>query len=140
MEKFKTQIYPPELILVPDDGNGQEVPYLDMKIRILNYIISTSLFDKRDNFNFPIVNFPVLSGNIPIKGSYGVFTGELVRYARICTFFKDFKLKTLKLISKLKKQFFTEKLLIRTYKTFCENHILLIQKFGPQIISFWKTW
>ena len=47
MEKFKTQIYHPELSLIPDDGNDQEIPYLDINIIILNYIIPTYLFDKR---------------------------------------------------------------------------------------------
>ena len=59
-----------------------------------------------DAFDFPIVNFPTLSGNIPRKSSYGVFIGELVRYARACTYLEDFRARTLPLVSKLKKQFF----------------------------------
>ena len=39
---------------------------------------------------FPIVNFPILSGNIPALSSYGVFTGEAVRYVTACTHFDDF--------------------------------------------------
>ncbi len=53
-------------------------------------VIYTKIYDKRDIFNFPVVNFPILSGNIPLTSSYGVFIGELVRYARACTYFKDF--------------------------------------------------
>ena len=85
-----TQIYPKELVLVPDDSDGLSTPFLDLQLTITNGIISTSIYDKRDNFDFPIVNFPHLCGNIPNKSSYGVFIGEAVRYARGCTYFADF--------------------------------------------------
>ena len=41
-------------------------------------VIYTKIYDKRDIINFPVVNFPILSGNIPLTSSYGVFIGELV--------------------------------------------------------------
>ena len=33
----------------------------------------TDVFDKRDNFNFHIVNFPFLNSNIPLKPAYGIY-------------------------------------------------------------------
>ena len=83
MKKYMTDIYPKELILVPDDTNGESCPFLDLQVSIKDSIISTSIYDKRDTFDFPIVNFPTLTGNIPHKSSYGVFIGEVVRYARL---------------------------------------------------------
>ena len=103
-------------------------------------MISTSIFDKRDAFDFPIVNFPNLSGNIPLKSSYGVFIGELVRYARACTYFDDFKQRTLLLGKKLLAQGYTTRSLKRTWFKFCESHILLIQKYGPIILDLYKEW
>ena len=35
--------------------------------------LSTRLYDKRDDFDFHIVNVPFLSGNIPSGPSYGVY-------------------------------------------------------------------
>ena len=35
--------------------------------------LCTSLYDKRDDFNFHITNFPFLSSNIPSSPVYGVF-------------------------------------------------------------------
>ena len=67
-----TDIYLKELALVPDDTDGNSCPFLDLQVTITNSIISTSIYDKRDAFQFPIVNFPTLTGNIPQKGSYGV--------------------------------------------------------------------
>ena len=87
MKEVMSDIYPKELVLVPDDSDGQSCSFLDLKVVIKDSIITTSIFDKRDAFDFPIVNFPTLSGNIPRRSSYGVFIGELVRYARACTRF-----------------------------------------------------
>ena len=76
-----TEIYPKELVLVPDDSNGCTAPFLDLQLLITEGVISTSIYDKRDAFDFPIVNFPNLSGNIPNKSAYGTFICELVRHA-----------------------------------------------------------
>ena len=52
------------------------------------YIISTSLFDKRDGFNFHITNFPFLSSSIPSSPAYDVFISQLNRYSRDCSTFE----------------------------------------------------
>ena len=64
MKKYMTDIYPQELVLVPDDTDGKSCPFLDLQVTITDSIISTSIYDKRDAFQFPIVNFPTLTGNI----------------------------------------------------------------------------
>ena len=133
-------IYPKGLILVPDDSDGLSAPFLDLQLAIKDGVISTSIFDKRDAFDFPIVNFPTLTGNIPIKSTYGVFICEIVRYARACTHFEDFKLRTLILVNKLKSQFFLDKLLKKTYLKFCDVHLLLVQKYGPIVLDLHKLW
>jgi len=67
------------------------VNYLDLNLKIVNKKLYYKLYDKRDNFTFPIVNFPNLSGNIPTVHSYSVFMSQLVRYARNCQKLEDFK-------------------------------------------------
>ena len=84
-------VYSKELVLVPDDSDGLSAPFLDFQLVITNGVVSTSIFDKRDAFDFQIVNFPTLAG----KSSYGVFICEAVRYARACTYFTDFKARVL---------------------------------------------
>ena len=133
-------IYPKELILVPDDSDGLAAPFLDLQLVVKNGVVSTSIFDKRDAFDFQIINFPTLTGNIPIKSSYGVFICEAVRYARACTYFEDFKTRILLLINKLKKQHFLDKLLKQTYLKFCYSHILLVQKYGPTVLDLHQFW
>lgn len=140
MHTVKSLIYPKELVLVPDDSDGLHGPFLDFQLEIQNGVISSSIFDKRDAFDFEIVNFPTLSGNIPIKNTYGVFIGEAVRYARACTYYKDFKKRVLSLVQKLKKQFFTQHGLNRAWLTFCDSHLLLIQKYGSTVLNLCNEW
>ena len=47
--------------------------------------VHTSVFEKRDDFGFPIVNFPWFSGDVPRLPSYGVYISQSVRFARCCT-------------------------------------------------------
>ena len=123
-------------MLVPDDSDGKTTHFLDLEIPVEdNNVTSTSIFNKRDHFDFTIVNFPSLCGNIPHQSSYGVFVGELVRYARACTYSKAFIDRTMTLTAKLKKQHFTDKLLKISWDKFCKSHIFLIQKYGPTIID-----
>ena len=46
--------------------------------------LTTRLNNKRDDFNFPIVNFPFLSSNIPYVPVHGVNVSQLIRNARAC--------------------------------------------------------
>ena len=57
--------------------------------------LSTKLYDKRDGFDFYIVNFPFLSSNIPSGPSYSVYISQLIRYARRCSYYDDFSYKML---------------------------------------------
>ena len=45
-----------------------------------------SLYDKHNHYDFDVISFPFLDGNIPKGQSYGVFISQLVRYARINKF------------------------------------------------------
>ena len=78
-------IYPSELQLKKTTECGTQLSYLDILITIENGKYSTAVYDKRDNFNFNIVNFPYLSSNIPSGPAYGVYISQLVRIGRICS-------------------------------------------------------
>ena len=76
---------------------------LDCYLYIDNGKLTTRLYDKRYDFNFPIVNFPFLSSNIPSAPAHGVYVSQLIRYARTCSNYQDFmergKVLTTKLLS-----------------------------------------
>ena len=43
------------------------------------------IFDKRVVFNFSIVNFQYLCGNIPASLNYEVYVSQSIRYSRACS-------------------------------------------------------
>ena len=52
--------------------------------------LNTKVYDKRDDSNFPIVNFPFLNSDIPAAPAYGVYISQLIRYGRACSCYDDF--------------------------------------------------
>ena len=100
-------IYPPELDLKKTTESPTTVCYLyRYTLTIDNGKYVTAVYDKRDSFNFSIINFPYLSSNIPSKPAYGVYISQLVRIGRICDNFEQFNDRHDKLTSKLIKQSF----------------------------------
>ena len=75
------QIYPTELQLNKANSSETEAPFLDLNLSITNGIVSSKIYDKRDDFNFEIVNFPFLDGDVPRSPSYGVYITQLIRFA-----------------------------------------------------------
>ena len=61
-----------------------------MHLSISNDIVSTKIYDKRDDFDFEIVNFPFLDGDVPRFISYGVYISQLIRFARASSYVTDF--------------------------------------------------
>ena len=72
-EHMVHRIYPAQLQLNKANASDTEAAFLDLNLSIHNDIVSTKIYDKRDDFNFDIVNFPFLDGNVPQRPSYGVY-------------------------------------------------------------------
>ena len=77
-----SQIYPSELQLNKAYTSDTEAGFLYLHLSISTDIVSTKIYDKRDDFDFKIVNFPFLDGDVPRSASYGVFFSQLIRFAR----------------------------------------------------------
>ena len=83
-------IYPTKLQLNKANTSDKETSFLDINIKVVERDVHTSVYDKRDDFGFPIVNFPWFSGDVPGLPSYVVFISQLVRFARCCTSVSDY--------------------------------------------------
>ena len=57
-DNMVSQIYPSELQLNKAKTYDNEAAFLDWHVSISNDIVSTKIYDKRDDFDFEIVNFP----------------------------------------------------------------------------------
>ena len=84
------QIYSPELKLNKANTSDNEAPFLDLHLSIFNGFVSPKIYYKRDDFDFDIVNFPFLDGDVPRRPSYGVYISQLIRFARVCSHVEDF--------------------------------------------------
>ena len=98
------QIYPPELQLNKANTPDTEALFLDLHLSISNGFVSSKIYDKCDDFDFDIVNFPCLDGNVPHRPSYGVYTFQLMRFARVCSHVDAFSIRNKCLTAKLLKQ------------------------------------
>ena len=98
-------MYPAELEIKDTTESTTSAFYLDLLLSIgRDGQLHTSIYDKRDDFNFHITNFPFLSSNIPSSPAYGVFISQLIRYSRACSSYECFILRARRLSSKLLKQ------------------------------------
>ena len=97
--------YPSQLTVEKANKSDHRADYLDL-IFIIDSggKLSTRLYDKGDDFNFHIVNFPFLSSNIPSGPSYGVYISQLIRYAQCCSHYDDFRYRHKCLVDQLLSQ------------------------------------
>ena len=78
---YISAIYLSELELKDTSTSSTEVCYLDTNIKTgENTPFRISIYDKREDFAFRIVNFPHMDSNIPDNPAYGVYISQLVRY------------------------------------------------------------
>ena len=103
-DNMVSKIYPSELQLNKANTSDTGAAFLDLHWSISNDIVSTKIYDKRDDFDFEIVYFPFLDGDVPRSTSYGVYISQLIRFARASTFAADFNTRNKLLIQKLLKQ------------------------------------
>ena len=130
-KEYVPKMYPKELILKQTNQNDKEAEYLDLSVKIKDDgNIVTKLYDKRDDFNFDIVNFPHLDSNIALAPAYGVYISQLVRYSRACYNYSDFKERHVILVQKLLNQGYKKTKLKRSYLKFHSKYKHAISKYN----------
>ena len=129
-EQMVYQIYPTELLLNKANSSDTEAPFLDLNLSITNGIVSSKMYDKQDDFNFEIVNFPFLDGDVPRSPSYGVYISQLIRFARVCSNVDDFNNRNLFLTAKLLKQGYRYHKIRKAFSKFYNRHSELIVKYN----------
>ena len=74
-EGMVNQLYPPELQLNKTNISDTEAPFLDLHLSVAKGFVPSKLY-KLDDFDFDIVNFPFLDGDVPRRASYGVYISQ----------------------------------------------------------------
>ena len=103
---------------------------MDLPLSISNGFVSSKIYDKRDEFDFDIVNFPFMDGDVPRSTSYGVYISQLIRFARGSSLVADFNARSKSLTAKLLRQGYRYHKLRKTFSKFYRRHYELVSKFN----------
>ena len=124
-DQMMDRIYPPELQLNRANSSDTEAPFLDLNLCISNGIVSTKIYDKRDDFDFDIVNFPFLDGDslLPRRTSYVVYISQLIRFARASSNLNDFNYRNKTLTAKLFRQGYRSSNFVRRFRNFIADTV-----------------
>ena len=118
------KIYPNEMIIKNTNVSHTKVTYLDLEIMVKDNKYVFRSFDKRKDFNFPIIKYPNLHGNIPINPAYGVFISQLIRFCSINALLKDFKEDVIELAKIMLQQGYKYNMLKIKFRQFARDNIV----------------
>ena len=77
---------------------------MDLHLSIPNGFVSSKIYDQRDDFDFEIVFFSFLNGNVQRRPSDGVYISQLIRFVRVCSHVEYFNARNRCVTAKLLKQ------------------------------------
>ena len=106
---------------------------MDLNLCISNGTVSTKIHDKRDDFDFDIVNFPFLDGDVPQRTSYGVYISQLIRFARASPNLNDFNYRYKALTAKLLRQGYRYFKPRKAFSKFYRRHSALLEKYSVSL-------
>ena len=84
------RICPSGLRLNGANVSDAEASFLDLHLSISDGFVEAGVGDRRDYFDFDVVGFPFLDGDVPRSASCGVCVSRLVRFARVSGRVDDF--------------------------------------------------
>jgi hypothetical protein len=88
---FVDRIYPIEFEIKNTTDTDRSVSYNDLHLEIDSRDrLRRKPYDKRDDFNVPIVNFPFICSNFSTAPAYGVYISQMIRYSGACCSYQDF--------------------------------------------------
>ena len=123
-------IYPLEFEIKDTTDTDKSASYLDLHLEIDS---EGRLRTKRDDLNFPIVNFSFICSNIPATPAYGVYISQLIRYSRTCGSYQNFLDRGFLLTRKLLNQrFLLVKLMSLLQRFYCRHHDL-VDRYGISV-------
>ena len=121
-------IYPTEFQLNRANSSDTETPFLDLNLCISNGTASTKIYDKRDDIDFDIVNFPFLGAMSPGVPHMG-YTYFSIRFARASSNLGDFNCRNKALAVKLLRQGYRYFKLRKSFSKFYRRHSALVEKY-----------
>ena len=99
---------------------------MDLHLSISDGFVKIEIYDKRDDFDFNIVNFPYLDSDVPRSTSYGVYISQLIRFARVSNHVDDFNTRNKVLTAKLLRQGYRYNIIRKAFSKFYQRHFDIV--------------
>ena len=106
---------------------------MDLNLCKSNGTVSTKIYGKRDDFDFDIVNFPFLDGDVPRRTSFGVYISKLIRFARASSNLSDFNCRNKGLTTKFLRQGYRYFKLRKAFSKFYCRNSALVEKYSVSL-------
>ena len=135
-DSMVNRIYPSELQLNKANVSDAEPSFLDLHLSTSDGFVKTKIYNKRDDFDFDIVNFPFLDGDVPRSASYGVYISQLIRFARVSSHVDDFNTRNKFLTAKLLRQGYRYHKLRKAFSKFYRRHFDIVSKCNVGLKTF----
>ena len=128
------RIYRAELQLNKANSSDTRAAFLDLNLIISHGTVSTKIYDKRGDSDFDIVNFPFLAGDVPRRTSNGVYTSQLIRFAKASSSVSDFNCRYKKVLTaKFLRQGYRYHKLRKIFSKFYRRHSGLVEKYNVSL-------
>ena len=121
-----------------------EASFLDLHLSISDGFVKLKFMINEMTFDFDIVNFPFLDGDVPRKASYGVYISKLILFARVSSHVDDFNTRNKVLTAKLLRQGYRYHKLRKAFSKFYRRHFDIVSKYrirgnfrGFKFSRFW---
>ena len=124
------RIYPSELQLNKANVSDTEASFLDLHLSISDGFVKTKIYDKQDDFDFIIVSFTFLDGDVPRSTSYGVYISQRIRFARLSSHVDDFNTCNKVLTAKLRRQGYRYNKIRKTFSKFYRRHFYIVSNYN----------
>ena len=132
-DSMVNRIYPSELQLNKANVSGTEASFLDLYLSISDGFVKTKIYDKRDDFDFDIVNFSFLGGDVPRSTPCGDYISQRIRFARVSSHVDDFNTRNKVLKAKLLKQRYRYHKIRKAFSNFYRRHFDIVSKYNVRL-------
>ena len=135
-ESLIPRIYPPDLKMERAGDDNKDINYLDINITIDDRgDIRTDLYNKLNDFNFPVVMYNFPQGNMPLSVGYNVFYGQVLRYSNIISDLENFISATKQLYRILLRRGYDDEQLKRKFRGLIRGRPDVLHKYNVQDIN-----
>ena len=119
-------IYPNGLLMERSGNDNKIVNYLDLRMELDGKGgRTTKVYNKLDDFNFPVIQYTFSSGNMPHEIGHNVFFAEILRFSQLCSDKTDFIKLTTKLYETLTERGYQKQALIKKFrKAYGRNNVI----------------